>query len=131
MERGSLPPARGWWHVAHATVPVDDICSSQNSTLPRLAFAVVIGLPAGTGGGGKGVRCAGRNAPAVHANATRRASLAARAPPRANPGGGAGFADRRGAAAIAWRGAASAAMGEPTGLQTCGMGDRLGPGRGE
>src|SRR5689334_8492276 len=54
-ERGSDPPRTGWWQLPHATVRLDDSCSSQNSTLPRFAFAAVIGLPAGTGGGGSGV----------------------------------------------------------------------------
>jgi hypothetical protein len=42
------------WHVPQATVPLVDICSSQNSVLPRFVFAAVTGLPTGIGGGPSG-----------------------------------------------------------------------------
>jgi hypothetical protein len=32
--RGSTPPRTKSWHVAHATVPVDDSCSSKKSVMP-------------------------------------------------------------------------------------------------
>ena len=62
-ERGSEPPVRAWWQDPHATVRVDDTCSSQKSVLPRFALAVVTGFSAGCGGGGSGVSGGGGGGP--------------------------------------------------------------------
>src|SRR5205814_7707495 len=53
-ERPSPPPEAGWWQLPHAMVREDETCSSQNSALPRYAFAAVTALPCGCGGGGSG-----------------------------------------------------------------------------
>src|ERR1700750_2019668 len=49
--RGSEPPLVAMWHVPHATVRVEESCSSQKRALPNAAFAAVTALPAGAFGG--------------------------------------------------------------------------------
>jgi hypothetical protein len=48
------------WHVAHAILRSALICSSKKSALPSWTFAVVTGLPVGTGTCGKAGPCAPR-----------------------------------------------------------------------
>jgi hypothetical protein len=79
-ERGSMPPVSARWQVPHATVRDEDSCSSQNSVLPRLALAVVTGLPIGVGMGGSGVSGGGGGGAWASATigATSKSALRAR-----------------------------------------------------
>src|SRR2546421_12629217 len=55
MARMSEPPLVEKWQVPHATVRVEESCSSQKSVLAKNAFVAVTGLPAGAAGGFKGL----------------------------------------------------------------------------
>src|SRR2546425_10069992 len=54
IARESDPPFVAKWQVPHATVRVEESCSSQKRVLPRYAFAAGTGFPAGAGGGSSG-----------------------------------------------------------------------------